>query len=126
MSASPTKSVLVVDDSRLSRMLISKYIATLHPHWMVIEASTGQEGIDKARQQRPDYITMDYNMEGISGVDAAKQILQFAPRAKIVLFSANVQASIVAEAEAMGMAFVGKPVTESTMQQALNYFASLP
>ena len=125
MTASQAKSVLVVDDSRLSRMLISKYIATLHPHWIVNEANSGQEGIDKAKQQSPDYITMDYNMEGISGVDAAKQILQFAPRAKIVLFSANVQASIVAEANAMGIAFVGKPVTESTMQQALDYFASL-
>ena len=125
MTASQAKSVLVVDDSRLSRMLISKYIATLHPHWIVNEANSGQEGIDKAKQQSPDYITMDYNMEGISGMDAAKHILQFAPRAKIVLFSANVQASIVAEAKAMGIAFVGKPVTEITMQQALDYFASL-
>lgn len=126
MTDTSTKTVLVVDDSRLSRMLIIKFIRQLHPEWATLEAETGQQAIDKSKVFCPDYITMDYNMNGMNGAEAAKQILAFAPRACIVLFTANVQLSTQQEAENIGMYFVGKPVTEQTTKQALDYFANHP
>jgi CheY-like chemotaxis protein len=124
MAISTIKSVLVVDDSRLSRMLISKYIRMVYPDWIVIEASNGQEAVDKVKVDCPNYITMDYNMEGMNGGEAARQILQFTSRVAIVLFTANIQSSTRSEAEALGIHFVGKPVTEQTIQLALDYFVN--
>ncbi len=126
MTCSAIKTVLVVDDSRLSRMLISKYIRLVYPNWIVIEASNGQEAIDKVKVDCPNYITMDYNMEGLNGVETARQILHLTSRAAIVLFTANIQSSTRSEAEVVGIHFVGKPVTEQTIQLALDYFANHP
>lgn len=124
MSSSSIKSVLVVDDSRLARMLIAKYILSIHPHWLILEASSGTEAIEKAKVESPNYITMDYNMEGMTGAEAAQQILQHTPKTTIALFTANIQAATKAQAQELGIHFVGKPVTEKTVQQALDYFAS--
>lgn len=124
MSSSSIKSVLVVDDSRLARMLIAKYILSIHPHWLILEASSGAEAIEKAKVESPNYITMDYNMEGMTGAEAAQQILQCTPKTTIALFTANIQAATKAQAQELGIHFVGKPVTEKTVQQALDYFAS--
>lgn len=124
MISNPIKSVLVVDDSRLARMLIGKQILNLHPHWLILEASSGQEAVEKARIESPNYVTMDYNMEGMNGAEAARQILEDAPQTAVVLFTANIQASTKNQARNLGIHFVGKPVTESSVQQALDYFAS--
>jgi len=124
MTSSSIKSVLVVDDSRLARMLISKYILSVHPHWVIIEASSGQEAQEKAKLESPNYVTMDYNMEGMTGVEAAQQILEYAPQTIITLFTANIQSRTKSQAEELGIHFVGKPVTGQTVQQALDYFAS--
>ena len=124
MTSIPIKSVLVVDDSRLARLLISKYILGTYPHWLIIEASSGAEAVDKAKVECPNYITMDYNMEGMNGAEAAEQILQYAPKTTIALFTANIQASTKSQAQTLGIHFVAKPVTEDTVQQALDYFAS--
>jgi CheY-like chemotaxis protein len=114
----------VVDDSRLARMLISKYILSKHPHWLILEAANGQEAVEKARVESPNYVTMDYNMEGLTGAEAARQILLDAPQTHIVLFTANIQASTRTQAADLGIHFVGKPVTEQSVQQALDYFSS--
>lgn len=124
MIPSPIKSVLVVDDSRLARMLISKYILSKHPHWLILEAENGQDAVEKARVENPNYVTMDYNMEGLTGVEAARQILRDTPQTHIVLFTANIQASTRTQAADLGIHFVGKPVTEQSVQQALDYFSS--
>jgi hypothetical protein len=48
-----TKTVLVVDDSRVSRMMARQYIASLHADWIVAEAGTGEESLVKAREIAP-------------------------------------------------------------------------
>lgn len=124
MNASPIKSVLVVDDSRVARLLIRNFILSVHPHWIVIEAASGKEAIEQASRETPNYISMDYNMPDMNGAEAARQILQQTPKAVIVLFTANVQTDIRSQAEAMGIGFVGKPVTEASIGQALAFFES--
>jgi len=124
MTSTSIKSVLVVDESRLARMLISKYVLSVHPHWLISEASSGQEALEKAKLENPNYITMDYNMEGMTGAEAAQQILEYAPQTIIALFTANIQSRTKIQAEELGIHFVGKPVNEQTVQQALDYFAS--
>lgn len=124
MAADSIKSVLVVDDSRLARMMISKFILSRYPHWLILEASNGPDAVEKAKVESPNYITMDYNMEGMNGAEAARLILEYAPKTNIVLFTANIQPSTRTEAGQLGLHFVAKPVTEQSVQQALDFFAS--
>jgi CheY-like chemotaxis protein len=118
-----SKKVLVVDDSKISRMFIRQHISAKNPDWTFAEATTGQEAIDAINAEQPDYCTMDINMPGMLGTEAAKIILAQHPDLRLVIFSANVQESYQEEAKAMGTILVSKPVNEASIAQALAYFA---
>ncbi len=122
MTSNDVRTVLVVDDSRLARMLYRGIIQSIHPHWNILEASNGKEGIEIAKSASPDYITIDYNMPDMNGVEVAEQILSFMPNAPIVLSTANVQSNTQLEAKNSGIGFIGKPITEDSVKQALAYF----
>lgn len=67
--------VLVVDDSKFMRSAITRHIQR-DPRFQVIDAAVnGREAIAKARQLRPDVITMDVEMPEMNGIEALRQIL---------------------------------------------------
>ena len=118
-----SKKVLIVDDSKISRMFIRQHISAKQPDWILSEASTGQEAIDMINAEKPDYCTMDINMPGMLGTDAARIILAQHPDLRLVIFSANVQEAYQEEARGMGTILVSKPVNEKSIAEALAYFA---
>jgi CheY-like chemotaxis protein len=107
------KTVLIVDDSRVSRMMARQYISVLHADWVVAEAATGEESLLKAREVAPDLVLMDVNMPGMGGIAAAEQLRQDFPDMPISLLTANVQTATRERAAAMGIGFVEKPITEA-------------
>jgi len=116
---STSKTVLIVDDSRVSRLMARQYIAGLRAGWIVEEAGTGEEALIKARQVSPDLILMDVNMPGMGGIAAAEQLRQELPAVPISLLTANVQSATRERASALGIGFVGKPITEARIAQLL-------
>jgi CheY-like chemotaxis protein len=118
--AEDVKVILVVDDSRTARLMIRSIIRHLHPNWIVLEADGGAKALEIVERDTPNCITMDVNMPGMDGIEAARTILGKYPGTRIVLFTANLQESTRQEAQAMGMAFVAKPVTEQSVTQALS------
>jgi CheY-like chemotaxis protein len=122
MANPSTKSVLVVDDSRVSRMLIKSLLLARCPQWQITEAASGDEALVLARERSFDCCTMDINMPGIPGTEAAEQLLALQPGLRVVLFSANIQASQQARAAQLGVPFVAKPVTEKSVALALACF----
>jgi len=120
-----SKKVLVVDDSKISRMFIRQHISAKHADWIISEATTGEEAIAAIDVEQPDYCTMDINMPGMLGTDAARAILKKYPNIRLVIFSANVQESYQEEARSMGTILVSKPVNEQSIAQALDYFAGV-
>jgi CheY-like chemotaxis protein/anti-sigma regulatory factor (Ser/Thr protein kinase) len=65
MPASSGGRVLVVDDDETSRYVLRQMVP---PDYEVIEAATGQDGFQRARQERPTVIFLDLIMPGINGV----------------------------------------------------------
>jgi CheY-like chemotaxis protein len=122
MSSAPPKTLLIVDDSRVSRMMIRTLVAARKPHWTLQECESGDEALNLLAHGVPDYVTMDINMPGTIGTDVAERILKAFPQVRMAVFSANVQAVHQARAAAMGACFVSKPVSERSVQQALNFF----
>ena len=117
-----TKSVLVVDDSRVSRMLIKSLLLAQFPQWTITEAVSGDEALALARERSFDYCTMDINMPGLLGTEAAEQLLKMQPTLRIALFSANIQEAQQARAAQIGVLFVAKPVTQKSVALTLAYF----
>ena len=105
------KNFLIVDDSMVSRMMTKSILANLQPSWTVFEAASGQAAIDICQQHPIDLISMDLNMPGISGLEAATVIRQEYPNIKIVMLTANIQSAIQAQIQALGLSFLAKPIT---------------
>jgi len=64
--------VLVVDDEDDSRVLMTQYLEEFG--CQVITAERAEKGIELARRYRPDLITLDLLMPGMSGWDALRKI----------------------------------------------------
>jgi len=65
--------VLVVEDN----VEMCRFIAeSLNPHYRVVTARNGREGIEKARSLRPDLILSDMMMPVMSGEDMVREIRQ--------------------------------------------------
>ncbi|MBL6986752.1 MAG: response regulator [Methylobacter sp.] len=122
MPDSSIKKLLIVDDSKVSRILIRTHILAQRPEWLITEATCGEDAIALVNTDPPDYCTMDINMPGIQGTDAAAQILLNHPSIKIVIFSANIQETHQARAHSLGSILVAKPVTEKSIALTLDYF----
>lgn len=113
------KSILVVDDSRVSRMMIRAFLLEQRPDWIIQEAANGEEALLRVSENPPDYVTMDMNMPGVDGIETAERIRQLAPATRIVLLTANVQDSSRQKAQGLDIAFVTKPITADSIQQVL-------
>jgi twitching motility two-component system response regulator PilH len=66
------KNVLVVDDSPTDAHLISEILKK--NGYQVITATSGEEGVAKAKSSKPDLILMDIVMPGMSGFEATRAI----------------------------------------------------
>ncbi len=118
--------LLIVDDSKVSRMMIKAKVAQAQPDWLILEAGSGDEALTLARAQTPDFITMDVNMPGINGFEAVARIRAFNPFVRIAMLTANIQESSCAQAAALKVTFVKKPVTEAAVREAIDYFLAQP
>lgn len=121
-----TPKILIVDDSSVSRMMIRGRIAGLQPDWIVTEAANGDEAIAMVASEQPDYLTMDVNMPGMSGFEAVERIRAVNQKVKIVILTANIQASSRERAEQLGVFFVQKPATLAAVQLAIDHFLASP
>ncbi|TYQ26496.1 response regulator [Pseudanabaena sp. UWO311] len=63
------KNILVIDDDASIRNLLRQELEA--KGYTIREAGNGQEAIVKVRESRPDLITLDIVMDGISGYDVA-------------------------------------------------------
>lgn len=78
--------VLVVDDSSFFRRRVSEIINTEAKLEVIDVATNGQEAVDKARQLKPDVITMDIEMPVMDGISAVREIMAENP-IPILMFS---------------------------------------
>lgn len=114
--------LLIVDDSRTSRTLIRAMLAQVRPDWRTIEAASGDEALQLVAQESPDFVTLDVNMPGMSGLEAAGRIRLKYPEIRIVICSANIQESVRSAAEKAGVHFAAKPITPKVISDAVTYF----
>lgn len=79
--------VLVVDDSAFMRKLIVNFLEEDALIEVVGVARNGLDAIEKARQLKPDVITMDIEMPTMNGLDALKAIMEESSTPIIMLSS---------------------------------------
>ena len=68
----PIKTVLIVDDSPTERHILTELLSGAG--YQVTTAESGDEGIERARQVKPDLILMDVVMPGTNGFQATRAL----------------------------------------------------
>lgn len=85
--------VLVVDDSAFMRRALSQMLATAEDVQVVGAARNGREGLEMARQLKPDVITLDIEMPEMDGLTALQHIMQECPTQVLMLSSLTTEGS---------------------------------
>ena len=111
--------VMVVDDSRFQRMMLSKVI-TQQGH-EVLEAGDGNEAVSIYNASRPDLALMDVTMPNKDGLQALVEIRAIDPEARVVMLTALDQDSLVLKAIQLGAKdFLSKPVPPERLVSTLD------
>lgn len=108
--------VLVADDSAFMRAAIARLLSQDSRFVVVGQARDGAEAVRLAAELRPGVVSMDFNMPGLDGVGATREILAQCPT-PIVMLSAHTRegaAETLAALEAGAVDFVAKPDGEVT------------
>jgi len=114
------KTVLIVDDSSMMRRMI-KNIVIKNGITVVGEAENGELGVNKYRELRPDFVTMDLIMDEMTGMEALKLILDEDPDANVIMVSSMGQDVIIRDAIVLGAKnFLLKPFDEAQVMDAIN------
>jgi two-component system, chemotaxis family, protein-glutamate methylesterase/glutaminase len=83
--------VLIVDDSALMRKLLGDILGTAPEIEVVGTARDGAEAIEQTAKLKPDVVTLDVEMPGMSGLDALP-LIQAAHETAVIMVSALTQA----------------------------------
>jgi CheY-like chemotaxis protein len=107
------KTILIVDDSLISRMFMRKAVQGTFSHWNVLEASNGHDALSAVEGKQVDIALLDLNMPGgINGLALAKSLKDVYANIQIALVTANIQSAVREKASALGVEFIAKPITE--------------
>jgi CheY-like chemotaxis protein len=88
--------VLVVDDDDEIRELLRLSLSLRG--WIVAEAVTGAEALERLGEVKPDVVLLDYQMPGMSGIECATAMREASAELRIILASAYVDASLTKRA----------------------------
>lgn len=117
-----TKSIIIIDDSRVSRMMMRAIIADKQSDWEIIEAENGDDTLTKVEGRAIDYFSVDLNMPGIDGLSLIAKLKPDFPDSKMALMTANVQDAITQQCKELQTAIFHKPITEESVSKMLRYF----
>jgi two-component system NarL family sensor kinase len=81
------RRILIADDHEVMRRGVRGLVES-QEEWSVCgEAIEGNEAISKTKELHPDLLILDVSMPGVSGIEAALQILKDDPNMKILFFT---------------------------------------
>jgi CheY-like chemotaxis protein len=115
--------VMVVDDNIHMRKLVVTILQAFGCH-NIFEATDGKIAWALLREANPDVILLDWMMEGISGIDFAKQVRTSPaspnPYVPIIMLTGNTSLDCVNAARDVGVnEFLAKPVSVKAVMTRL-------
>jgi CheY-like chemotaxis protein len=103
--------VLIADDERVIANTLARILSA--SGFEAKAVYSGENAVEVAKELHPDVLITDVVMSGITGIEAAIDILDVVPKCRIILFSGQAStADLLESAEAKGHHFeiLTKPV----------------
>jgi PAS domain S-box-containing protein len=107
----PRRKVLVVDDIAENRALLSHILT--HLGFEVVQASNGEEALQRAESARPDLVLMDSVMPVMDGLEATRRLRRVPGLRSVPVLALSASASEAEQARSLETgadAFLAKPI----------------
>lgn len=112
--------LMIVDDSNVIRNRIERSMA--HAEMQVVAMATnGEDALEKFKQHRPNFVTMDLTMPYMDGLECIQKLKALDPSINILVVSALSDRKTGLRALQYGArGFICKPFTDEQLVSALN------
>jgi two-component system cell cycle response regulator DivK len=117
--------ILVVEDDRLCLIVLRQHLTA--QGYEILQSSEGWDGINRARNERPDLIVMDIKLPDISGLDATLLLKNDDQTKNIPIIAVTACATPEDKANALKSgcdAYVVKPVNIGNLLKTVESFLS--
>ncbi len=112
--------VLIVEDHKLMRVGLKSLFDELDDIEVVSEAQSGKEAVEKYKITHPDIVLMDIGLPDISGIEAAKRILELNSNAKIIMLTSHISEQDVLDSlHAGACAYVMKDINIEVLRMII-------
>ncbi len=116
-------NVLIVDDSSLARRSARSVVEELGHS--VEEATDGNQAIERYFLHKPDLVILDMVMTGMYGLDVLTKLREINPEVRVIVITADIQASTVDQVRAAGAAaFLNKPINRQRLAEIVTTVAN--
>jgi diguanylate cyclase (GGDEF)-like protein len=115
----PKGKVLIIDDAPDTLEIIEKLLR--FDGYDVITALTGEEGVKKAEEEKPEVVLMDISLPGINGTEALRRIRSINPLQCVIMLTAYATVDNAIQALKEGASdFVKKPFENEHLIHIVN------
>jgi len=119
-----TIRILLVDDHTVLRAGLKALLDSEPDMRVVGEASTGEEGVERAKHLKPDVVVMDLSMPGMGGMEATRQITGLSLNIKVLVLTMHAEEEyLLAVLEAGGSGYVRKTSADQDLTHAIRAVA---
>lgn len=118
------KKILIVEDSKAMVDLLKDIFKGAHLN-IVGTVDNGQGAFENykrlsERKKRPDVVLLDIFLKGKNGIDAARMIKDYDPKASIIVLTSSLDSGIKNQMMALGVdEYLIKPVTKSQLLESI-------
>ena len=111
--------VLVIDDSKMSQMVIHKFLKEIFTDNLEVKfAFSGEEGLELFKSFKPDVCTVDIIMSGIDGIETTKQMASNNSDIEIIIITSTDEKLENFQDLPVIKAVINKPITLEKMKNA--------
>jgi DNA-binding NarL/FixJ family response regulator len=94
--------ILVVDDNEPFRQFVASMLRDRENLNVIGEAGDGLEAVKRAEALQPDLILLDIGLPELNGLEAARQIGNLVPKARIIFLTQESASDVIDEALSLG------------------------
>jgi DNA-binding NtrC family response regulator len=114
----PAEKIMIVDDERLVRWSLRQKCEEWG--YVVVEASTGEEGLRLAQRESPDLALLDVRLPDLTGIEVLDELKKSGDARAMIMITADPQLEDVKASLKLGAYdFVGKPIDFDELQVAI-------
>jgi DNA-binding NarL/FixJ family response regulator len=111
------KTIMIIDDHSLFREGLKAIIGRNHRFEVVGEAGNGRDGLQKAKELKPDLALVDMSLPDQSGIQLAREIKNALPKTRIMIITMHSKIDYIVKAFQAGA--TGYVIKESTSERLL-------